>query len=987
MLKMKGKVILTLLLTLIVGVLFATLVYAAPSGSITVDFYTSGNAIDKDINTNVIVEGSAQIQRGESLKLPARTVSEGSSFNWYTEDGRAWEGGSTVIFYEDTKLFPITALDITTAQELYEQMPKSGAKIRLLNDIYLEKKPDFPWPGTGTILLNGKTLEINSSLGTAWGGQRAGTFFYGTGTIKYHGTGLFANINGHGWGGDSCRLFVGRGITLDAPNAILAKDSDGSYVSGYPRIQIYGNVNCKTVLEMGNSGNRYPRIEVYDGAQLNVNGPLLSHTTPGNNINVNIYGGNITTASNNSFFADQTAIYTISGGSFTFANSADYQTLEETIDTATSKIIELTASNGTVYKTVIMSSGCNHTYELAFTQAADCNQPTHDNFICSNQSCGSHIRISYGVKGDHVFTELPTSHKDPTKTDAGWDKYVCSSCSSVRLNYIYYDPTNDEINVVVNTGSGEKTVTAKVNDVFVLNDACVITAVKAFGDYTLDQIVGIYVPAGVSGVNITTSNPNEHVKTITFGGGIEATVTNMTGLKSLENIIIENTLNLVFAKGCAPKTVKSIKSDVSGAKVEYNEQAFYQHGNLTEMTFSKNSSYTFGKQSFKESGVLSLDFVDGCRVNFSGEQAFYASKVEYLYVGKGITTLANKPFDCAYYLQKVILMDVTNLSMDYTFCLMNKGEKPCVIYHHADSLSLGGNTFYQSHGVMLYTKAQITTGFNSCSATTKNGVTYPAYTIYYGITHEYERIDTPATCTSMGSIKFATVCPCGDNSGTLHKVFSANLTNSSNYTEVDYTNKETEMLPHDLQSYGTIDYCDGYTKPGYFTYKCNVCKNSVKDGDAKFPPLVVCYGYSVAEMGNTGALNVKYCINESALREYQSSNGVVLEYGTVVAFKKTLGDNAPLDENGNARGGVIKVQNSMNEYSTNSIKLTNLGDAQKSLNFVMSLYIIEGNEIIYIQDTETVENPSGVSYKEVKELADYYESLAIALPVATGDEE
>ena len=318
---------------------------------------------------------------------------------------------------------------------------------------------------------------------------------------------------------------------------------------------------------------------------------------------------------------------------------------------------------------------------------------------------------------------------------------------------------------------------------------------------------------------------------------------------------------------------------------------------------------------------------------------------------------------------------------------MNRGEKPCVVYHHADSLSLGGNTFYQSHGVILYTKAQITTGFNSCTATTKGGVTYPAYTIYYGITHEYERIDTPSTCTSMGSVKFVTTCPCGESAGTMHKVFTAALTNSSTYTEVDYTNKEIEMIPHELQSYGTIDYCDGYAKPGYFTYKCTVCKNGIKEGEAKFPPLVICYGYSVNEIGSTGALNVKYGINEAALRDYQASNGIVLEYGTVVALKKAIGEKAPLDENGNAIGGVVKLESSSDEYSTNSIKLSGLNDVQKSLNFVMSLYIIDGEEIYYIQDTETVENPSGVSYKEVKELADYYESLSIALPVATGDEE
>ena len=997
MFKTKGKVILTLLLTLIVGVLFATLVYAAPSESITIDFYTSGNAIDREINTNNIVEGSAQIQRGETLKLPARSVTAGSSFHWRTDDGRAWEGGSTVTFYEDTKLFPITVIDVYTVEELKFQVGdggskgKGGCKVRIMNDMEITKSLGFAGGEMGYesyFLLNGHKITIAADNGTAWGGMRHGSHFYGTGTVEYLGTGVFTNLNNHGYGGDHCRITVGRNVTINAPNAILANDGNGWVIGGFPRVQIYGTVNCKTVLELRNGTNRYPRIEVYDGAQLNLNGPLILHNPTGNTVNVNIYGGNITTTSQTSFFSDDAAIYTISGGSFTFANEGDYQILEKSIDTVTTKVIDLTASNGTTYKTVAMFADCNHTFEIGYTLAADCSHGTYDVFFCNNMGCDSKLYISYGETADHKFSEKPTSQQAPTKTNPGWNKYVCSACSSAMLEYLYYDPTNDEIKVTVSTENGEESATVKIKDIFTLNDECAITGIKAFGDYTIEQIVGIYVPAGIAGVNIPQSVSNKYIKTITFGGEIELTITDMKGLTVLENIVIENVSNLVFTKGCAPKTVKSIKSDVSGAKVEYKEQAFYQYGNLTEMTFSKNSSYTFGKQSFKESGVLSLDFVDGCRVNFSGEQAFYASKVEYLYVGKGITTLANKPFDCAYYLQKVILMDVTNLSMDYTFCLMNKGEKPCVIYHHADTLSLGGNTFYQSHGVMLYTKAQITTGFNSCQSIKKaDGVTYPAYTIYYGITHEYERIDTAPTCTELGSVKFTALCPCGIDNGTLHKVFVANTTNSSSYTEVDYTNKEIEKLPHSLEPVGTIDYCDGYTKPGYFTYKCTMCKNGIKEGAASFPPLVVCYGYSVNEMGDKGGLNVKYCVNEQALREYQLSNGYTIEYGTIVALKKTLGEDAPLDESGTARSGVIKVKYSKDKYRTSSIKLTGLGDVQKKLNFVMSLYIIDGDEIFYIQDTETVENPSGVSYKEVKDLADFYESLSIALPVTTGDEE
>lgn len=986
MLKAKGKVILTLLLTIIFGVMLVTMVSALEGDSITIQFYNkNGNAVDKTINSNGIVEGEITIVGGQTVKLPTSNVTAGSSFNWRTEDGRAWEGGSTVTFYEDATLFPVTAIDISTAEEMYTYMPK-GSTVRLLNDIYLEKKPDFPWPGTCTILMNGKTLEINSSLGTAWGGQRSGTFFYGVGTVKYNGTGTFMNLNGHGWGGDCCRLFIGSGINVEAPDAVLTHDSDGSYVQGYPYLQIYGKVNCKIVMNLGNAGNRNPRIEVYDGAQLNVSGQLIRHSTAGNTVRVNILGGTITNTGSG-FFADGTAVFTIKGGVFNFSSSDDTTSLGQLIDIAYYKVIDVQDSNGKAYKAVVpLNTECdNHTYTLHSTYEASCSSCQKDNIVC--QECKDSFQISTGSKGEHKYSTTTIGHKDPTKTSVGWDKYLCTECASINLTYLYYDPTNDTVDIVVNTDSGEKSVTVKIKDVYNLDTDHTVLGVKDFDSYKATDIVEIYIPLGLSKVNITTTNSNASIKKITFGAGLIAEVTSLKGLTALESIVIENVSELVFAKSCAPTSLKSIKSSISGANVEFAEASFTGLSSLTEMTFSTNSKYVFGKQSFKETGVKSLDFVDGCSVTFAGEQAFYGSKVEYLYVGKGITTLDKKPFDCAYYLQKIILMDVTNLSMDYTFCRMNQGASVPVIYHHAKSLSLGGNTFYESHGVIIYTKAEITQGFNGCKATTKGGVSYPAYTIHYGITHSYDRIEKDATCTADGSVKYVVAdCPCGVSDGASYKVFKAALTNSSSYTIEDYTDKVKEMLPHDLDSLGAINYTNGFTRMGFYTYECSMCHQLIDEDTASCPPLLICYGYSVSENDGLGSISVKYIIDESVLEQYEKANGVSLEYGTVVASKKTLNGETPLDASGNARTGVYKLKTSANGYTANSIKLTKLGDANKKVSYVMSLYIKEGNSILYVQDTETVKNPSGVSYKEIKELADYYESLSMTTVSAEAKE-
>ena len=978
MLKAKGKIILTLLLTVIFGVMLVTMVSALEGDSITIQFYNqNGNAVDKTINSNGIVEGEITIKGGQSVKLPTKNVTAGSSFNWRTEDGRAWEGGSTVTFYEDATLFPVTAIDVSTAEEMHTYMPK-GSTVRLLNDIYLETKPGFPWPGTCTILMNGKTLELNSSLGTAWGGQRAGTFFYGVGRVKYTGTGTFMNMNGHGWGGDSCRLFVGSGVTIEAPNAVLTHDSDGSYVQGYPYVQIYGKVDCKVVMNLGNAGNRNPRIEIYDGAQLNVSGQLIKHSTAGNTVHVNVLGGTITNTGSG-FFADGTASFSIEGGVFNFSSSDDVSNLVQLVDIAYYKIIDVQDSNGKTYKAVVpLNTQCsNHTYTLHSTYEACCSSCKKDNFVCLD--CKNSFQISTGSNGDHKYAETPFGHKDPTKTSVGWDKYLCTECASINLTYLYYDPTNDTVDIVVKTDAGEKSVSVKIKDVYILDANHSVLGVKDFGEYKATDIVGIYIPLGLGKVNITTSNSNASVKKITFGTGLIAEVASLKGLTGLENIVIENVSELIFAKSCAPNTIKSIKSNISGAKVEFGETAFAENANLTELILSTNSNYTFYKQSFKNTGIKSLELPDGSSVTFKGEQAFYGTKIEYLYVGKGITKIENKPFDNVYYLKKVVLMDVTSLSdNDFSYMCKNDSASIPVVYHHAKSLSMGGNTFKQCNGIIFYTQAEITTGFSGCTAKTVGGVSYPSYTIHYGITHSYDRIEKDATCTADGSVKYVVSdCPCQVSAGASHKVFKSVYTNNSTYTIEDYTDKVKEMLPHDLTSLGAIKYTNGFTRKGFYTYECSMCHGSIDEDTASCPPLLICYGYSVSENNGLGSISVKYVVNEEALKQYENANGITVEYGTVVASKKALNGESPLDNSGNAKAGVYKVKTSTNGYTTNTIKLTNIGDANKKVSYVMSLYIKEGNSVLYVQDTETVKNPSGVSYKEIKELADYYESLSM----------
>ena len=980
MLKGKGKILVTLMLVLLFGALFATMAFALEGENITITFYTSGNTVDKSINTNGIVEGEISLSGGQTLTLPTKGVEEGKSFNWRTADGQAWEGGTTVKFYESTSLYPVTAIDISTAEQMYELMPK-GSTVRLMNDIYLDKKPDFPWPGTCYVLLNGRTLEINSSIGTAWGGQRSGTYFYGTGTVKYLGSGLFMDLRGHGWGGDCCRLYVGKGVTLNAPNSVLGSDGDQGYVQGYPYITIDGTVICKTVLRLTHSGNRNPRLEINKSGQLVYTEALILNTVVGNTAHVLINGGTVYAKSTSiSFFNDSTTTYEITGGSFKFSYAKDIENLFSNVDIAKYRIIDLMTKDGTAYKAVI-DMECQHEFILHTTLDANCNNPTTDVFRC--EKCEADLRIISGNTTEHKLPETPTDNKVETPTERGWNKYICECCFCASYEYIYYDPTDDLVTVIVDTGSGKTEVQAVVKNVFVVDSTSALTGVKDFKDdegnsYTANQIVGIYVPVGISAVNIKTSNA--YVKEIVLGKNLNATITSLTSFTALEKITVEDVIYVKFAANCSPTALKSIevKNIPNGnrSEIEFAANAFSGRTNLTELTLVSNADYIFGEKSFFQTGVKSVVFPDYCKVEFKGPKAFSEAKTEYVYFGKGITEIKNYPFDDGWYLQTVILMDVTQLN-DWAFSRMNKGPNVPVVYHHASTLSLGANTFAEGHGVIVYTKATLTTGFASCKEITKNGVTYPAYTIYYGICHEFERVEKLPTCTEEGSIKYITTCPCGVNDGSSCKVFHGTYTNGTETAVEDYTDKIKDMLPHDMNDVEGINYVNGYTKPGYGVYKCSVCSKEVKESEPTCAPLVRCLGYSVPNDDGTRSITVKYVINKVELEKYEAANGVTLEYGVVVVAKSSLNDDqTPLDENGNVIGGAIKYQISNGGYTSGQIKLSNIGQDQSNESFVLCTYIKKGNEIAYIQDNETVKNPSGVSYKEIKELSDYLASLS-----------
>ncbi|MBQ7353632.1 MAG: leucine-rich repeat protein [Clostridia bacterium] len=950
--KFKRKLLLTLGLVAMFIFMLAISTFAI---EITITYYNGSN-----IDTSIDGDGIMEVEEGAEFTLPTKEVDAGYSSNWYTTDGRAWSGGAKIKLNEDTKLYHKAALDVAD-YATFKKCASSGTTIRLTEDITVpnEQVGTVNW-GTFMVLLNGHNIDFTRTNGTAIGGQRTGTLYYGVGKITYNGN-QFQEAKNHGWGGDCCRLFVGRDVEIYAPNAILVFDGDGYVSQGYPYIQIYGKVTCKTVLEMRNSVSRAPRVEVNEGALLTVKGALLSHTQAGNSINVNVRGGTIIMENSTySFFRDQSAKYNITGGNFLFAEETDFTQVGLYIDREQYKIVDITV-NKAIYQCVVpykcgnTTENPEHVFKLSETIEASCCNFKTEKYFCDN--CSHEIEFRYGDRTGHnyVFAES----KEATKTELGWEKSICDGCQSVQYVFVAYDPTNDTVKVVISTDEGNVTKDVLIKKIYTLtkaNEQYTITDVLAFDEYELSQIVGIYIPIGVTYVNLSTANT--YIKELVIADTANVTITSVAKLSALEKITIMDA-DVKFAAKCAPASLKAIDSTVEGANVTFEKEAFTGITNLSSLDMCKGSTYSFAQDSFKKTSIKKLVFPDNVTVKFTAKAAFYESNIEELYIGKGITNFGqNETFKMCKSLKKIIIMDLTTINDG----MFQQISSDAIVYHHALTLSAGNNSFASNTNISIYTKAALTNGsaFNSC-----NG-----YTIHYGINHEYEKTTKDASCTSEGGTIYQTICPCGENSNVIYKKFVNNVTSSTTYEIVELNNITTPKLAHSFETLTGIKYENGFGSMGVGEYECGACHVKELESVATQAPIFKCLGYSVREAGGY-AMTVKYEINKTSIENYEAINNVTLEYGMVVGNKMILGASSPLSSTATVNKGGAKYNMSNKDFVVFEVSIKNIPLANLDTSYVLSAYVYDGKNVYYLQENQTVENPSGISYNEIYDVVNY----------------
>lgn len=975
--KKKISILLAAVLVMLCSVVLLAITASAEGEQITVSFMDGINSTTLD--KTVAADGILTVSKGESFALPTKAVDTGYALVWATPEGKAWSAGEEVSFNEDTVLYQFNALEVDTIDAMKTAVA-SGTAVKLMSDLVSESGSiSTKNQGITGFFMNGHTLTIKNT-NRGFEQERAGRRFYGEGKIVFEpsnasGTGahLF-RMHSHSYAGNNNYLLVGADIVIEAPNAILGQDTNSGQ-TGYPTMDIYGKVTAYRLLHMDKGGERKPNVNIYEGAEVTLTGTSITATGSYTGIvNVTISGGTLvfntegaTVFSSNTNSNNENKefnIFNITGGSFALIDSevdALKALLTEEYTVTTNKV-------GSYTFVTVVPIGCTHDYESTEYEST-CAVTGRTVFNCS--ACSDSFYIESGEKKPHDFKQI--SDVPATPTEAGLKTLECTVCGLKVEQKYSYDPSLVNVNVTVNTGDGEKQISVSVTDVFELEAAgsdgaysYTITGIKDFGDYFAYDVIEINVPACISAINF--ANDASALKTINIEDSAKINVYSFAKLSVLETINI-GAANVTFKAGCANSVIKNILSDKEGAYVNYEAKAFSNIISLEKVTFSTNSDYILASEAFGDcTGIKEIVLPDYSRPQFTGS-AFWQNNIEYIYVGRGITSLKNDPFNRNYKLKKAVLMEVNSLPNGWTFCYSydwaNDNDPttgPAEIYIHSTELSLSNDAFYQSHGITVYTNAPITHGsaFSGCQSKTVDGVTYPAYTIVYGIPHKLiEATDEAGSCTEIGLKGYKGDCPCGefvDGSVTV-KVFKGQKTNSTNYEEITYT---TEILPVTGHKEGTvigISYENGYMSLGTKTCICEACSTEYVEETASAESLFTFLGYSMPEDGSY-AITLGFSVNTKAIAEYEKLSGKIFEYGAVGAIADKLDGKAPLDE---SISDVPVIKAPVNKsYVAFDFVISGFTEELLDLGVVMAAYVIDDGKVYYLQESQ-VEIPVATS--------------------------
>ncbi|MBO4982846.1 MAG: leucine-rich repeat protein [Clostridia bacterium] len=929
---MKRKInliILTVLMLSLLMVLFTFAASAQETEEITVEYSWYNGTIWETAKPNA--DGSYTLRDTKksgnaTITLADGTVVDREFYGWFDCEGNIYKPGETVNFTKSTVLYEAYGVTVDNAADLEATI--GNCYVKLAADITMTKSFGREWT-TDIINLNGHTLTVTTNS-TAMFIKRGSFIIHGGGkfvhapvTIGTHADERAIHFQGHGYGDDSHpqHFWIGKGVEFTTPYNALYEDSRGR--DFMPRIVIAGTVNAKNLVRY-NCTLVESTCYITEDAVLNLTNNLFEfkNTTGTSKYMTVTLDGTINVGNGNGTIFTEFALekidFVINGGKFCI-NTNDAANIGYYLSDSL-MLKETTENDLTWYE--IVPSDCVHNW---------------------------------------IKSEVDSIN--PTVSSFGKDVFNCDLCGREKTVVTVYDPSNTEVKITVLDENNEpKEVTVKVGDVLDIittgvgeNTSYTFVGVKGNDMYPQESIIAVEIPVGVS--IISASNANATLETINIASGANVTIVSLAGLTGIKSINVDAANVTVNSIG-SNKTLEGFYSRVAGATVVFNNACFDGKSNLKYLVMSNGSTYKFSDNCFRKTGIEEVIFPDEVNVEFVGNAAFYEAAVKYVYFGKSITKIYNKPFDCANNLETVVIMAATNIT-DYCFCVANANNSKSVvkIYCHSEKISFTGNTFINrnSQGIEFYTIDPSITSVSGCK-----------YVVYNGIPHAYtEGVIKEPTCIETGLAGSTTDCVCGINEITSYTVYTKDGSEERTTAQRELPLSEVHVLGTTLAD---INYKEGIIALGTKEYFCALCTvATVEEAEPTADAIITCYGYSACTYGNLGIVQ-SYGINHVAYNEYKAVNPS-FAIGAVVMANYSNEEAQPLTvENGgvkeiNEKVVLVKFNLSANDYF--EIKVTGFNDTQKDVNIVFCAYAFDGENVAYIENGNSAQGAVGRTYNSI----------------------
>ena len=341
--------------------------------------------------------------------------------------------------------------------------------------------------------------------------------------------------------------------------------------------------------------------------------------------------------------------------------------------------------------------------------------------------------------------------------------------------------------------------------------------------------------------------------------------------------------------------------------------------------------------------------IDDCFVN--GE--FVAPAKPDVYVmPAGITSLVGETFkNCKALNTTIVFPGVTSVENGWAFGRRDeKTVKNIVFLADVKTFTYSNEIYYlnfyfcnEKTTPSTITFTQKSSPNNSfayiCSSGVKSNLNNVSSTTFAetGFAHIQSNVkDIVSEATCVDYAVYATKCFCGASLGNV------------NGTELDPDN-------HDLENATLVSIVYAkYTDKGVKKVACG--RSCGENVDLDVDPIFETLGYSIKENNGYGIMST-YVINDVALKEYEDLNGPIT-FGIIMANANIDGQSAFMSKNDqdkyvlNSSYGVqLEIKN--RDYSKINATIDQFTQDEASLNLVMALYVIEDDNVTYIQHEGT----------------------------------